>query len=177
MRPFPSISLFVGAAVIFAVAPASASARVAGERTPEARFDHASGAANGNRGADRHRAVLDNFGFVRHTDLGGEIDFADVWARGDYAYVGTSCGASRTGGGGVKVVDISRPRHPRVVSSLPNDEFTRAQDVVVRRIRTPFFTGDLAVVGIQACLGSGHEGESAPDFAFSTSPIPRTRGF
>lgn len=41
-----------------------------------------------------------------------------------------------------------------------------AQDVVVRRIRTPFFTGDLAVVGIQACLGSGHEGEVGTGLRF-----------
>jgi len=29
----------------------------------------------------------------------------------------------------------------------------------VRHVSTPSFTGDLAVVGIQACFGSGHEGE------------------
>ena len=112
-----------------------------------------------NRGSDRKAAVLENFKFVGHTDLGGDIDFGDVWGHGNYAYVGSRCGEQALGGGGVRVVDISHPTHPRVVSTLPNDSFTRAEDVVVRHVTTSSFSGELAVVGIQACFGSGHEGE------------------
>jgi LVIVD repeat len=102
-------------------------------------------------------AVLDRFDLVGHVAFAGGIESADVWAHGAYAYVGSSCGSERRGAGGVRIVDISRPSRPRVVGRLANDAFTRAEDVVVRHIRTAAFDGDLAVVGIQACLGSGQE--------------------
>jgi hypothetical protein len=162
VRVYLLISLIVGAAVALGLAPAGAGGGSAVGKAPEARLDQAIATAAANRGRDRHGAVLDNFKFVGHSDLGGgEIDFADVWAHGETAYVGSRCGPEATGGGGVRVVDISNPRHPRVVSVLPNPEFTRAEDVVVRSIDTASFSGDLAAVGIQACFGSGHEGEVA----------------
>jgi len=105
------------------------------------------------------RPVLERFDLVGHIGFAGGVESADVWAHGSYAYVGSSCGGERRGGAGVRVVDISRPPRPRLVSRLANDVFTRAEDVVVRRVRTASFDGDLAVVGIQACLGSGHERE------------------
>ncbi|MFC5175145.1 LVIVD repeat-containing protein [Nocardioides taihuensis] len=74
---------------------------------------------------------------------------ADVWAHDKYAYVGVwsaTCPAT-----GVKVVDYHNLSHPRLVSRLQNDEGTSAEDVVVRRVSTPEFTGDLAVTGIQVC--------------------------
>jgi hypothetical protein len=117
-------------------------------------------------GQRKNRLVLHNFEVVGHSVLGGGIAFADVWAHRTFAYVGSSCGASRTGGGGVRVVDVSRPARPKLAGSLQNDPFTRAEDVVVRHVRTPSFTGDLAVVGIQACLGSGHEDEVQTGLAF-----------
>jgi hypothetical protein len=150
--------LVAAAVLVFAVAAAGASGHEGPSPDPEAVRDELIAAA---RGQDRQTAVLDNFRFVGHSNLGGGIDFADVWAHGDFAYVGTSCGGnvSRDGGGGVRVANIARPTQPVLVSTLPNAQFTRAQDVVVRHVQTPSFTGDLAVVGIQACLGSGHEGE------------------
>jgi hypothetical protein len=117
-------------------------------------------------GQRKTRLVLHNFEVVGHSNLRGGIAFADVWAHRTFAYVGSSCGASRGGGGGVRIVDISRPARPRLASSLQNDRFTRAEDVVVRHVRTPSFAGDLAVVGIQACLGSGHENEVQTGLAF-----------
>jgi hypothetical protein len=119
------------------------------------------------------RPVLERFELVGHAALGGGVDSADLWANGDYAYVGSSCGSERSGGGGVRVVDISRPTHPLMVSRLPNDVFTRAEDVVVRRVRTASFQGDLAVVGIQACLGSGHEREVRTGLRFFDVTRPR----
>ena len=160
MRVLSRISLIVGAAIALAVAPAAASGGSAVGKTPEAQLDQAIAKAATNRGRDRQGAVLDNFKLVGHSDLGGgEVDFADVWAHDEIAYVGSRCGPNAEGGRGVSVVDISHPTHPRVVSVLPNPEFTRAEDVVVKSVSTPSFTGDLAAVGIQACFGSGHEGE------------------
>ncbi len=90
-----------------------------------------------------------NFTVVGHSDLGGGGLNADVWAHRGFAYVGVwsgTCPAS-----GVKVTDIRRPEAPRVVGRLQNPAGTSAEDVVVRRVSTPAFTGDLAVVGIQTC--------------------------
>jgi hypothetical protein len=115
----------------------------------------------------RHEgAKLDNFRLVGHSDLGGDVDFGDVYGRGDFAYVGTRCGDDSQGGKGVRVVDISKPKHPKVVSTLEGPPFTRSEDVVVIDVSTPSFTGLLAVVGIQACFGSGHEGEVVPGLRF-----------
>jgi len=145
----------LAAAFMAASAPADPTPR---SLDPDARLDAAIQAAQ-QRGQAQQAPLLDNVKLVGHSDLGGDIDFGDVWAHGDYAYVGSRCGDEALGGGGLRVVDISHPTHPTVVSTLANDEFTRAEDVVVRHVSTPSFTGDLAVVGIQACFGSGHEGE------------------
>jgi hypothetical protein len=161
-------SLATGLALLFAIPQTLASAGPSAQRSPEGGLELAVSTATANHGRDRQAADFQNFKLLGHTDLGGDIDFADVWALGNYAYVGSSCGGfvSRDGGGGVRVVDISKPTQPVVVSTLPNDRFTRAQDVVVRHVSTPSFTGDLAVVGIQSCAGSGHEGDVTTGLLF-----------
>jgi hypothetical protein len=100
--------------------------------------------------------VLDNFELLGHNDLGQDVDYGDLYGHGDHAYVGTRCGANLRGGRGVKVVDISDPTNPTLVSRLANPRFTRAEDVVVRDVNTPTFSGTLAVAGLQLCFGSGH---------------------
>ena len=90
-----------------------------------------------------------NIQVLGHHDLGGGGLNADVYSFGTFAYVGVwsgSCPAT-----GVKVVDISNPRSPELVSVLQNPAGTSAEDVVVVRANTPSFKGDLAVTGIQAC--------------------------
>jgi hypothetical protein len=98
-----------------------------------------------------------NFEVLGHHDLGGEGFNADVWAHGNFAYVGgwgrdpaegIACPAN-----GVKVVDVTDPAAPQQVAVLQNPELTTSEDVVIRHVKTPAFTGDLAVVGIQACGG------------------------
>jgi len=90
-----------------------------------------------------------NFTVVGHSDLGGGGLNADVWVHRGFAYVGVWSGPCPASG--VKVADVRRPQAPRVVSRLANPKGTSAEDVVVRTVRTKAFTGDLAVVGIQAC--------------------------
>ena len=134
--------------------------------TPEQRLDRKIQQWKASK-VDRHkRATLDNFRLVGHTNLGGDIDFGDVFGHGRFAYVGTRCGDDSQGGKGVRVVDISKPKHPQVVSTLEGPPFTRSEDVVVIDVSTPSFTGALAVVGIQACFGSGHEDEVVPGIRF-----------
>ena len=89
-----------------------------------------------------------------HEDFGDSGFNGDVWALGDYAYVGsyggktedTACPAE-----GVRVVDISDPEAPKMVSRLEAPPDTTSEDVVVQEVRTGAFRGDVAVVGIQAC--------------------------
>ena len=98
-----------------------------------------------------------NFEVLGHHDLGGSGFNADVWVHGSTAYVGVwgrdpdqdvACPAT-----GVKVVDIGDPTAPVLLGVLQNPELTTGEDVVVRAVSTETFTGDLAVVGIQACGG------------------------
>jgi hypothetical protein len=53
-----------------------------------------------------------------------------------------------------------------VVSTLENPPYTRAEDLTVLNVSSSAFTGVLAVVGIQACFGSGHEQDVVPGLRF-----------
>jgi hypothetical protein len=95
------------------------------------------------------RAQGRNIQVLAHHDLGGGGLNADVYSFRKFAYVGVWSGPCPATG--VKVVDISKPRDPELVSVLQNPEGTSAEDVVVVKANTPSFRGDLAVTGIQAC--------------------------
>lgn len=49
-------------------------------------------------------------------------------------------------------MDISEATEPEQVAVLKSPPWTTSEDVVVRRVNTPRFAGDLAAVGIQACV-------------------------
>ncbi len=100
--------------------------------------------------------LLDGFELVGHNALGARDTNADVWVHGDYAYVGTW--AFPCTGRGVKIIDVSDPTVPRVVGSAASRQGTSAEDVVVRRVSTQSFTGDLMAVGIQRCGRQGGRG-------------------
>jgi hypothetical protein len=103
-------------------------------------------------------AVTDGFEIVGHLDFPGTTGAnADVWTFGDYAYVGVWQGAGCPANG-VKVVNISDPTTPTQVAVLQNPGGTSAEDVVVRHVSTPSFTGDLAAVGIQDCSDDAIQG-------------------
>lgn len=95
------------------------------------------------------RVVNERFELLGHHDLGLEDTNGDVWVHGDFAYIGTwadPCNAR-----GVKIIDISDLRAPRLIGTLASRMGTSAEDVVVRHVSTPSFTGDLLAVGIQRC--------------------------
>jgi hypothetical protein len=94
-------------------------------------------------------AVTDNFKVLGHDDLGDSDSNGDVWVQGDFAYVGTW--ARPCTGRGVKIIDVSNLRHPRMIGTLASRFGTSAEDIVVRRVATTGFTGDLLAVGIQRC--------------------------
>jgi hypothetical protein len=93
--------------------------------------------------------VVDNFRLLGHDDLGAEDTNGDVWVHRKFAYVGTW--ADPCSGRGVKIVDVSRLRSPRLIGTLAARPGTSAEDIVVRRVSTPDFRGDLLAVGIQRC--------------------------
>ena len=121
--------------------------------------------------------IFENFTLLGHNDLGGYEDFGDVAVLGNYAYVGSRCGHDGLGGHGVQVVGISNPANPTVVSTLPNPVNSRAEDVVVRHVSTPSFTGDLAAVGIQICFSAPEPSRTGMMFYDVTNPpAPRLLG-
>ena len=142
MRPKALLSLLTAGALLplVLVSPASASGGHPGREL-------AGAAANVSDGSVP--AVSDGFTVLGHSDLGGSSLNADVWGHRGYAYIGVWSGPCPATG--VKVVDYRVPTAPQLVSVLQNDPGTSAEDVVVRRVRTPSFSGSLAVVGIQVC--------------------------
>jgi hypothetical protein len=93
--------------------------------------------------------VTRNFEVLGHHDLGMMDTNADVWVHGDFAYVGTwAFPCTRRG---VKIIDVSDVSNPQLIGTLAARAGTSAEDMVVRSVSTPFFTGDLMGVGIQRC--------------------------
>lgn len=82
---------------------------------------------------------------------GGE-NVTDVWAHGNYAYLGTFddvlCSLDFTG---VHIVDIADPANPAKVAFIPAKPGTRNNDVKVAHIETPSFNGEILVASNEAC--------------------------
>jgi hypothetical protein len=85
---------------------------------------------------------------------------ADVWAHNGFAYVGawgTSTGYPvRCPAMGVRIIDLADPAKPALVGAVAAIPGTSQEDVVVKRIDTAAFHGDLLVTGVQACLRVGN---------------------
>jgi hypothetical protein len=141
---------------------------------PDRQLDRLIGNLAGKGHGHNAGSTLDNFRLVGHSGLDGFGDYGDVYAHGDFAYVGSRCGPGAAGGDGVQVVDISNPSRPKLVSKLINPPFTRAEDLTVIDADSAAFAGTLAVVGIQACFGSGHEAEVVPGLLFFDVTDPRS---
>jgi hypothetical protein len=90
-----------------------------------------------------------NFTVLGHTDLGAVDTNGDVWVHGDFAYVGTWSVPCL--GLGLKIIDVSDLRSPHLIGKIAARPGTSAEDVVVRAVSAPSFTGDLLATGIQRC--------------------------
>jgi hypothetical protein len=152
--------------------------------TPERKKDpvqaHMLGAAAGVRATPGHGGIAPAAG--RHTRLLGALRLpaglhGDVWAHGDYAYVGTWSGPCP--GTGVKVIDASNAASPRLVSTLGSYVNTSDEDMEVLSVSTPAFTGDLLAVGLQDCGLEGQApGKTGVDLWDVTDPVhPSHLGF
>jgi hypothetical protein len=151
------LSVFVAGSLIALVAvqlaPAAASVvrpphiskyRAAYERALETRARRAAAPARSSPSA-----VLENFTVVGHADLGLSDTNADVWVHEDHAYVGTW--GDPCNGLGAKIIDISDPADPVMIGRIAGVPGTSTEDVVVRSVSTPSFSGDLLAAGIQRC--------------------------
>ena len=109
-----------------------------------------------------------NMTAVGQTDLGARGFNADVWVHDGYAYVGQWGFADWATGNsrfcatddrrGVAVVDVRNPSEPKQIGSLFNPVGSSAEDVVVYTARYGAYAGrDIAVGGIQSCVGSRYE--------------------
>jgi choice-of-anchor B domain-containing protein len=83
---------------------------------------------------------------------------ADIWAHNGFAYIGTWGSAAsyptRCPATGVRIISLADPANPALVGAVATIAGTSQEDVVVKRVATPAFTGDLLATGIQACQGS-----------------------
>jgi hypothetical protein len=101
--------------------------------------------------ADQPGLRSKNAQLIAHVPFGGGFN-GDVWYHRDTVYVG---GWGRTPAHcpahGVRAVDVYDPAAPRVLARFARIAGTTSEDVWVGEVNTPFFTGDVAVVGIQLC--------------------------
>jgi len=93
--------------------------------------------------------VANNFEVLGHSDLGALDTNGDVWVHRRAAYVGTW--SDPCNGRGVKVVDISNLRAPKLIGAVAARPGTSAEDMVARLVFSRHFLGDLLAVGIQRC--------------------------
>lgn len=103
----------------------------------------------------------------------GARSVSDVWALGNFAYVGTydkpTCSNH-----GVRIVDISDPSHPVQVGNIQSLPNTRINDVKVIHIETVFFKGDILVHSNEPCrtsIAPGSGGIRIYDVTDPTNPI------
>ena len=127
---------------------AALAAEPTGDEFAKAKFEarHSGGGSGGGTG-DVPRTK--NFRVLGHHDLGLSESNADVWVHGNFAYVGTW--GNPCTGRGVKILDVSDVSDPQLIGTLAARTGTSAEDMVARRVSTPFFSGDLMAVGIQRC--------------------------
>ena len=125
------------------------SAQAASARDPGLEKVAAIHAMKGGSGGGSGGPVAKNFKVLGHNDLGLSESNGDVWVHGNFAYVGTW--RDPCNGRGVKILDVSDLADPQLIGTAAAREGTSAEDMVVRRVSTPFFSGDLMGVGIQRC--------------------------
>jgi hypothetical protein len=134
--------------VVLAVAPAALAAAPSGDEIAQQKLD-ARHSTQGSGGASAEVPKTKRFKVLGHNDLGLSESNGDVWVHGNFAYVGTW--SDPCNGRGVKILDVSDLSDPQLIGTLAARAGTSAEDMVVRRVSTPFFSGDLMGVGIQRC--------------------------
>jgi hypothetical protein len=179
MTASKSLSLLVMGLMVIAftgqaaAAPATSSKRSTGWqnelKTVNGRV-HAIGTVGAASAASPALTRVDNFQVLGHNDLGALDTNGDVWVHGNFAYIGTW--ARPCNGRGVKIVDVSNLHAPQLIGTLAARFGTSAEDMAVRHVSTPHFTGDLLAVGLQRCSGDSSldSQDFGPEFWDVTNP-------
>ena len=137
------------------------SDRIAELRSALAALDNPGlGASHGNSAGRPARSR--NLTQIGANDLGGGGFNADVWALGQYAYVGNwgfwTPDGSFCPNNGTYVVDIKNPANSALVATIPTAAGTQTNDVKVAKVNTSYFRGDLLVVSNEDCAPGGARG-------------------
>jgi hypothetical protein len=99
------------------------------------------------------------FTLLGHTDLDGRGYNGGVRVHDGYAFVGSWGGGGACPAQGFRVVDLSDPTRPTVVTAAARYPGTTAEELAVLPVSTPFYAGTLLAVGIQRCTaGNGARG-------------------
>ncbi|MGH2704470.1 MAG: PA domain-containing protein, partial [Actinomycetota bacterium] len=125
---------------------------------------------------------------IGHSDLGGGGLNGNVAVLGNTAFVGQGTNGGfaaqwnktptcKAGGGptsNVKVVDLTSPASPTLISTIPigsgaQRRLTLARDVAAIHVSTPAFTGDVLAVGLERC-NNDTGGDSGVEFYDVTDP-------
>lgn len=106
-----------------------------------------------------------------HTDLGASGFNGDVWEHNGFAYIGTWGFGSACPANGVRIVDLSDPANPRPIGAVAAIRGTSQEDVEVRHVSTPAFSGELLAAGIQRCDRPGQGGLALVDVTDPRNPI------
>jgi hypothetical protein len=120
-----------------------------------------------------------NVQVLGHDDPGGPS--GDVVAHKNFAYLG-SWGLFTDEGElcpalGVRVYDLRNPRNPRHISTFadgasnPDLAGSWTEKVIVERVNTPWFNGDLAAVSFQDCRPGGFTGTGLYDVSDPRNPV------
>ena len=107
---------------------------------------------------------------VGFDNLGGNGFNGDIWAHGDFAYVGGWGIGGICPSSGVKVIDISNPLAPVMVKTLPAPSGSHPNDVKVAAISTASFQGDLLVASNESCASGGARGVQLWDVTDPLNP-------
>lgn len=157
------VLLIIGAPLTFAKADDTDHQdenEIQGHFTDEflAQVDTAFAHSGGNRPPrTRNISVVSHLSF---DESASNTTNTDVWALGNFAYVGTFSSPVCAGdvGLGVKIVDISDPSDPQWIGNLASPPGTRANDVKAASIATDSFSGDLLVHTNEPCPAGGDGG-------------------
>jgi hypothetical protein len=179
MRPFRVVVAVLVAMFAWAsVASAAVDADLRPHHFKKRGVHWQSDAAPGAPGPATARGAPVRIKVLAHHDPGGPS--GDVFLHKRTAYMG-SWGLFDESGDfcpalGVRVYDLSSPRDPELVSTFADgasdarlaDSWT--EKVQVRRVRTRWFRGDLAVVSFQDCAPGGFTGIGLYDVTDASDP-------
>lgn len=136
--------------------------------------DAAIGGDHGNSGDRPGRSR--NLTRIGSNDFLGRGFNADVWAHGDYSYVGTwGVFGFACPNDGTLVVDIKDPSNPLHVATIPTEPSTQTNDVKVARVNTKHFRGDLLAVSNEDCSPGGARGFELWDVSDPENAVPLGR--